>query len=187
MSGFFRYSAETTKSLAESMDKRGFACLPDCLSESDLEPLRSRVSGAGLDPTGKYAVLQDRKTFDETALTKIPASPEFQLLCQQLLKLATRTALNETDHYQVVRCLNGDVGRRNSYFFHYDTYVLTVLIPIMIPQTGERGDLVLFPNVRKSDAPTCIIFLTNSLSTISSRNGFLNRPPSAGYSVRQRL
>jgi hypothetical protein len=149
MSGFFRYSAETTKSLAESMDKRGFACLPDCLSESDLESLRSRVSGAGLDPTGKYAVLQDRKTFDETALTKIPASPEFQLLCRQLLKLATRTALNETDHYQVVRCLNGDVGRRNSYFFHYDTYVLTVLIPIMIPQTGERGDLVLFPNVRR--------------------------------------
>ena len=150
MSDFFRYSAtpETTKSLAESMDRQGFGCLTDCLSESDLEQLRLRVSGAGLDPTGKYAVLQDRRTFDETALTKIPASPEFQHLCRQLLKLATRNATTEADHYQVVRCLNGEVGRKNSYIFHYDTYVLTVLIPIMIPQTGERGDLVLFPNVR---------------------------------------
>jgi hypothetical protein len=149
MSDFFRYSAtpETTKSLADSMDQRGFACLTDCLSESDLEQLRFRVSGAGLDPTGKYAVLQDRKTFDETALAKIPASPEFQLLCRQLLKFATRSTTTE-DHYQVVRCLNGEVGRKNSYFFHYDTYVLTVLMPITIPQTGERGDLVLFPNVR---------------------------------------
>jgi hypothetical protein len=150
MSDFFRYSAtpETTKSLADSMDRRGFACLADCLSERDLEQLRFRVSGAGLDPTGKYAVLQDRKTFDETALAKISASPEFQLLCHQLLKLATCSTTTETDHYQVVRCLNGEVGRKNSYFFHYDTYVLTVLMPIMIPQTGERGDLVLFPNVR---------------------------------------
>ena len=148
MSDFFRYSAETTKSLADSMDRRGFACLTDCLSESDLEQLRLRVSDAGLDPTGKYAVLQDRKTFRETALAKIPASPEFQLLCRQLLKLATHSTTTEMDFYQVVRCLNGEVGRKNSYFFHYDTYVLTVLIPILIPQAGERGDLVLFPNVR---------------------------------------
>jgi hypothetical protein len=150
MSDFFKYSAtpETTKSLAESMDRHGFACLTDCLSESDLEQLRSRVSAAGLDPTGKYAVLQDRKTFGETALAKIPASTEFQDLCRQLVKLATRHVTAEMDFYQVVRCLNGEVGRKNSYFFHYDTYVLTVLIPIMIPQAGERGDLVLFPNVR---------------------------------------
>jgi hypothetical protein len=151
MSDFFRYSAETTKALADSMDRRGFACLTDYLSESDLEQLRFRVSDAGLDPTGKYAALQDRKTFGETALTKIPATPDFQHLCRQLLALATDGGTGETtelDFYQVVRCLNGDVGRKNSYIFHYDTYVLTVLIPIMIPQAGERGDLVLFPNVR---------------------------------------
>ena len=150
MSDFFRYPAtlETTRCLADSMEQQGFACLTDCLSENDLEQLRLCVSGAGLDPTGKYAVLQDRKTFDETALAKIPASMEFQLLCRQLLKLAARPITAEVDHYQVVRCLNGEVGRRNSYFFHYDTYVLTVLMPIMIPQGGERGDLVLFPNVR---------------------------------------
>jgi hypothetical protein len=140
MSDFFRYSAETTKSLADGMDRGGFACLADCLSESDLEQLRLRVSDAGLDPTGKYAALQDRKTFRETALAKIPASPEFQLLCRQLLKLATQGATTEMDFYQVVRCLNGEVGRKNSYFFHYDTYVLTVLVPIMIPQARRtRG------------------------------------------------
>lgn len=144
----FSCSAETTKSLADSMDRQGFACLSNCLSDSDLEQLRLRVSSAGLDSTGKYAVLQDRKTFGETALAKIPASPEFRLLCRRLLKLATHNTTTEMDFYQVVRCLNGEVGRKNSYFFHYDTYVLTVLIPIMIPQMGERGDLVLFPNVR---------------------------------------
>jgi hypothetical protein len=150
MSDFFRYSAtpDITKSLADSMDRQGFACLTDCLSESDLEQLRLRVFDAGLDPTGKYAALQDRKTFDETALARIAASPEFQHLCRQLLKLATCRVAVEMDFYQVVRCLNGEVGRKNSYFFHYDTYVLTVLIPILIPQAGERGDLVLFPNVR---------------------------------------
>jgi hypothetical protein len=151
MGDIFDYSAaaELTKSLADTMDRQGFACLANCLSEDDLEQLRSLVRGVGLDPTGKYSALQDKRTFDDTALAKIPASPDFQLLCGELLRLSKSGAATERDFYQVVRCLNGKVGRKNSYFFHYDTYVLTVLIPIIIPQAGERGDLVLFPNVRK--------------------------------------
>ena len=150
MGDIFKYSAaaELIRSLADNMDRQGFACLANCLSDDDLKQLRSLVRGAGLDPTGKYAVLQDKKTFSETALAKIPASTEFQLLCRELLRLSESGAATERDFYQVVRCLNGEVGRKNSYFFHYDTYVLTVLIPIIIPQVGDRGDLVLFPNVR---------------------------------------
>lgn len=63
MGDIFKYSAaaELIRSLADNMDRQGFACLANCLSDDDLKQLRSLVCGAGLDPTGKYAVLQDKK------------------------------------------------------------------------------------------------------------------------------
>lgn len=52
--------------------------------------------------------------------------------------------------FQVLRCVQGDSGRRESNCFHYDASLLTVLLPIEIPQHGaDCGDLIVFPNLRR--------------------------------------
>jgi hypothetical protein len=45
--------------------------------------------------------------------------------------------------------LSGKSVRRHSYLFHYDSYIVTALIPIEIPTAGMRGDLMMLPNTRK--------------------------------------
>jgi hypothetical protein len=50
----------------------------------------------------------------------------------------------------VLRCVQGDSGRRESNCFHYDASLVTVLLPIEIPQQGvDCGDLIIFPNLRR--------------------------------------
>jgi hypothetical protein len=36
----------------------------------------------------------------------------------------------------------------HSWLFHYDSYVVTILIPIEIPTTGQTGDFLIIPNTR---------------------------------------
>ena len=51
---------------------------------------------------------------------------------------------------KVLRCVQGNSGRRESNCFHYDASLVTVLLPIEIPQNGsDRGDLIMFPNLRR--------------------------------------
>ena len=33
--------------------------------------------------------------------------------------------------------------------FHYDSYIVTALVPIQIPRDGMAGDLLMYPNTRK--------------------------------------
>jgi hypothetical protein len=150
MHGNWKYpvSKDQVARIAADMDRQGFACVSDYLSENELEILRRLAYDAGHDPTGKYAKLQEMDTLAGTALAALPSSPQFRTLCQQLYEFGTGSTALETHFYQVFRCLRGAVGRKNSYLFHYDSYVLTVLIPIVIPTEGERGDLLIFPNMR---------------------------------------
>ncbi|MDC6673843.1 hypothetical protein OEZ80_26100, partial [Leclercia adecarboxylata] len=50
----------------------------------------------------------------------------------------------------VMRCVQGQAGRKESNCFHFDASLVTALLPVEIPREGEeRGDLLLFPNLRK--------------------------------------
>jgi hypothetical protein len=134
--------------LADDINRNGYGLLEGCLSERDLEPLRKLVQDSGYDPQGKYASLQDVRNLGGTALAELPQSPQFKTLCQRLYELGTGSKPVQNGFYQVFRCLSGPVGQKNSYIFHYDTYVLTVLVPIIIPEDAPRGDLLMFPNAR---------------------------------------
>ncbi len=50
----------------------------------------------------------------------------------------------------MLRVLKGRTGRRQAFRFHYDAYVVTAVLPIVIPSQAEgpAGDLVLYPRLR---------------------------------------
>jgi hypothetical protein len=66
-----------------------------------------------------------------------------------LYKCGTGRIPTEEEVYQVLRCLAGQSGRKNSLIFHYDSYVVTAVVPILIPKGGLGGDLLMYPNTRK--------------------------------------
>jgi hypothetical protein len=81
-------------------------------------------------------------------LAEIGRSPGFSRICRRLFELGTGKSAAGEDFVQLVRCLQGATGQSNSNMFHYDSYVVTVIIAIAVPDSGRRGDLVLFRNPR---------------------------------------
>ena len=144
----FSISESQIALVARNINDVGFGVLPDVLSEADLQLLRQTIFEAEEAPQERYERLQKNGTWVGTALEVLPRSPSFVSLCQKICAFGMGTASQDTSFYQVFRCLQGDVAQKHSYLFHYDTYVLTVLVPIIIPEEGMRGDLLLFPNTR---------------------------------------
>lgn len=81
-------------------------------------------------------------------LGEMGEAPWFRDLCEKLYRELSGKPPPDTPFYQVLRCLSGSTGRANSNYFHYDSYMLTILVPIVIPKGAERGSLILLPAAR---------------------------------------
>ncbi len=78
------------------------------------------------------------------------AAPEFRETLGNVYRAGAGRNAYSSEVLKVLRCVQGDSGRRESNCFHYDASLVTVLLPIEIPQEGiDRGDLIMFPNLRR--------------------------------------
>ena len=67
--------------------------------------------------------------------------------------------------FQVLRCLKGDSGQKESFRYHFDAYVVTALVPIEIPKSGRwRGDLLMYPNIRRVCSSVIVNLLEKALA-----------------------
>ena len=135
-------------SLVAEMDRNGYAVIHDYLSPGQLDEMRSFVAAAVGRANGAYVGFTTPESVAESGLDRLGASPEFNSLLRQIYEIATRKTAPEEPLYQVLRCLTGKSFGQHSLLFHYDSYLLTVLIPVEIPVTGQTGDLVMLPNTR---------------------------------------
>ena len=134
--------------LVADINQRGYAVLSNYVSEKELEPARTLARTAVAASGGEYVCFAGTDALAGTVLGELPRSAAFKNLCQRLYELGTGKTAPEVSFYQIFRCLQGTTGRSNSYLFHYDSYVLTALLPVAIPETGLPGDLLVFPNTR---------------------------------------
>ncbi|HEY0784853.1 MAG TPA: hypothetical protein VGD62_03220, partial [Acidobacteriaceae bacterium] len=103
------------------------------------------IAGSG----GEYVHFNGPESVTGSGLEELAASESFQLLMRRIYEQGTGRKGPEQKFYQVLRCLSGETGQKNSLIFHYDSYVVTALIPIRIPTSGRSGDLVMLPNTRR--------------------------------------
>jgi len=139
---------DVAKRIAAEIDRRGYGAIPDCLSEEDLQPLRTIARSSVCKSGGEYVHYTCLDAFAHTVLSELGESAVFRDLCRRLYQLATEETAPEVDFYFIFRCLQGLTGQRSSYRFHYDSYILTVLLPIVIPEEGPRGDFLIIPCTR---------------------------------------
>lgn len=152
-----RYAAEhlpcisdvAVRDLALQIERSGFAVLPDYLGPDALETLRGFVRQRVLEAGGEYIALNGRREVSGTLLGELPDRPEFASLLRRLYEQATGEPAPQQATHQVLRCLAGRTAQRESYIFHFDSYVITLLLPILIPNEGRRGHLIMSPNLRK--------------------------------------
>jgi hypothetical protein len=133
--------------IAELNDK-GFGCIPNYLQPEDLQRMQSFVMSAVERSNNEYVHFNGPDEVSGSGLDELAQSPQFKKLIYELYERSTGKKAPEEKFYQVLRCLSGQSGQKNSMIFHYDSYIVTALVPIKIPDAGMAGDLLMYPNTR---------------------------------------
>lgn len=149
--------------IAAQIDREGFAVIDDYVPPGDLQEaqdfVRRAVSGNG----GNYLAIAGPERLDGTFLKRWPEDSDFLTLCRGIYQSSMGKPAPQPSFYQILRCLSGERAAANSLNFHYDSYLLTALIPILMPERGQSGDLLIIPNTRKLRASYATNFLDKIL------------------------
>jgi hypothetical protein len=141
-------SRETIVDLVADMNRVGFGVLSGYLEPDDLEDLRQFVETAVASNAGEYVVFTGEKAVAGTLLARLSSSPAFVKLLREVYEQGSGHAAPNQSLFQVLRCLKGKSGLKHAFYFHYDSYVVTALLPVIIPSEGSAGHLVMAPNRR---------------------------------------
>lgn len=152
LSGFLPVSADSAQALAESMDDSGVGILHDIVPDAILAQMRSFVARQIEQHDGQYFGLEGEAWIADTCLSPLFEDAGFHALLRSLYERKMRVSPPSDRVFPVLRGLTGTHGLRHALNFHYDSYVVTVLLPILIPDRPEepRGHLVMFPNLREA-------------------------------------
>ena len=135
--------------LVADIRRRGFACIPDYLDAEQLARLRSELTTQAVQHHGNYFAYHGGPTIERSLLGQLAESAEFRSLLDSIHQLSCARPAHDPVIRQVLRCVQGQTGRRESNAFHYDATLVTALVPIEIPRDAEQcGDLLMFPNIR---------------------------------------
>lgn len=139
----------TRNRLVADIRRYGFACLPHYLDAEQLQRLRSELTTQSSQHQGNYFAYHGGPLLEHSLLGLLAESTEFQALLDAIHRLSYARPANDPRIRPVLRCVQGQTGRRESHAFHYDATLVTALVPIEIPQDAEQcGDLLMFPNIR---------------------------------------
>ena len=159
------------EAVAAQMDQDGFCVLSGCINDLFLRRARQVAVEATTPGSGADPILIGPAALRHPVLRELAQSPGLKALCRGLYRLAAGREAPHDDILPIYRCLRGAPGRRQSYRFHYDTHLVTVLAPIAIPTAGLCGDLLMFPNRRpvRRSYPRSFIDKAFSCNPLSQR------------------
>jgi len=145
LTGLAEVSEATLDKLIADINRDGFGMIPNYVPAEHLERMRRFVNGAIAAAGQRYVGFVGRDAVAGSAFADLSGTPAFQDLMHRVYERGTNRTAPDAGLYQVLRCLAGETGLAHSLIFHYDSYVVTALIPVEIPRQGQTGDLVMLP------------------------------------------
>jgi hypothetical protein len=137
------------ESLVRDIERTGFGVITQYVTAGDIDDLRGFVRDAVAAAGNRYTTLNGYAPVAATVLGTMALSPALKHVCMRAYELVTARPAPDQGYYQTLRCLTGDGGLRNSMVFHYDSYVVTALLPIEVPAGKDNGELLVLPNFRR--------------------------------------
>jgi hypothetical protein len=141
-------SDEFVSELVSSINRVGYGVVSGYLEQRELDQLRTFVEDSVRDVGNRYVCFTGFADLPGTPLERMAKSQVFRRLCTRVYERATGNQAPDQPYHQILRCLTGSSGQQHSLRFHYDSYVLTVLLPICVSEGRRSGELVMVPNVR---------------------------------------
>jgi hypothetical protein len=136
--------------IATTIDVSGCACIPNVISDEWLGLARMNVAGY-LPLTGANELFVIDPAADRDSVAhQLAADPQIQTLLKSVAAVGYPAVAGGNDNTEnELRIVVGS-GVTETEWLHYDGPVLTVVVPIIIPQgaPGSAGELILWPNRR---------------------------------------
>ena len=145
-------SDEQVAALASAIDSAGFGVLENAIPSFIVDQSQRYIEDQLRQRGGQYFGLAGREWIEESPLAPLAHSPQLECVLRRLYLHAMGEPPAERPLSPSLRVLAGTVGLKHSYLFHYDSYVVTALVPLLIPGKADElpGDLVLYPNMRRA-------------------------------------
>ena len=136
--------------IKKNIDTEGYHCIENFINDKDLKILKEFVNQKLSEnnyqyffltsESGSNNLLNDDKFFNniENLLKKITSSFNYKIRDDEKL-------------YKVLRVVTGEKSKKVSLDFHFDAHLLTLLIPIYIPNRddSDNGNLIIIKNLRR--------------------------------------
>ncbi|WP_349742773.1 hypothetical protein [Roseateles cavernae] len=136
--------------LAERIDTEGVACIKNGVNSESLMRWQKQLD-VYLEKQGQryFSMIQPWQE-PNSSYGELARDDNFKRLLSGLTLRGAPGRKAEGSIYNVLRVVAGAKGSEKSMMFHYDASVVTVLIPLQIPEGSPEdcGDLVAFPNAR---------------------------------------
>ena len=129
--------------------KNGYYSSEDIISDKELNELKNFINYKLKEFSNK-----NFRLYEDSFKNKLINEKNFELKINSIIiKVLKENNINdyEKPNYKVLRVVSGEQQKKQAYLYHFDAHLITILIPIIIPnnKSGKNGDLVLFPNLRK--------------------------------------
>ncbi|MEI4471061.1 hypothetical protein [Frigidibacter sp. MR17.24] len=134
--------------IADQINRNGYAVIHDFVNPADLATAQDFIRAAVKANGGEYTGFKGTDQLQDIFLGHLPEDPGFVSLCRSIYESGTGTPAPDEGFYQILRCLSGAGAKNHSMRFHFDSYVLTALIPVIVPDHGNPGRLIIHPNTR---------------------------------------
>lgn len=147
---FMEIDSQTVSRLVNDMNQVGVAFIERYLSFEHLVIARRDIESEARGHGDRSFAIRGNPDIAGTFFERLACSKEFQRLLLDVYACGTGRVPSPFEKVQtVIRCLQGRDSDGESNRFHYDATMLTVLLPVFIPEpdTGA-GRFVVFPNVR---------------------------------------
>ena len=162
---------KTIKNLVDDIDANGYAQIDNFIPQDVLLSAKEFVQNTVTKNNNEYVGLVGRNAVEGTVMEALSRSPEFNRMLRDIYEAGTGQKAPEQNIYQVVRCLKGRTGLVHNFYFHYDSYVVTALLPIEIPTSGRTGDLFISMKRRKLHK----MYIRNLVDKVIMQNKFSQR------------
>jgi len=179
----FTADDSTLDQLAKRIDTEGVACIENAVSPESLAAWQGELNKLLQTQGHRYFSIIQPWQEKASAYADLAADANFRALLTGLTRRGCKQNQGDSDIYNVLRVIAGPNGTQKSFMFHYDASVVTVLIPLQIPEgrPEEAGELIAFPNGR----PIRRSSMVNALEKLWEQNPWMRAFRSRRIIARQ--
>ena len=135
--------------IRDDIEKNGFYCVENFIHNDELQILRKEIDKKLEQNNFQYFFLTS-EYLNNSHLNNEEFSSRIKNLLKKILNEYDVVNRENEELYKVLRVVTGKKSQKVSLDFHFDAHLLTLLVPIYIPnrKNSDNGDLLIIKNLR---------------------------------------